>query len=74
MTAPTWSHSKGELRGPPPAEATLTHRPGTPAEPTHQCPEHIDSEEGDGEGNEPHSLQPAVQTEVVLGPSKAQPA
>ena len=43
-------------------------------EATHQCPEDIDGEEGDGEGDEPHGFQPAVEPEVVLGPAQAQPA
>lgn len=78
VTVPTWNNRK--LRGPLSADTTLTHSLGIPAEPTHmgftthQCPEHIDGEEGDGEGDEPYSLQPAMQTEVVLGPSQAQPA
>jgi len=41
---------------------------------THQRPEDIDGEEGDGEGDQPQGLQMAVEPEVVLGPSQAQPA
>lgn len=41
---------------------------------THQRPEDIDGEEGNGEGDQPQGLQMAVEPEVVLGPPQAQPA
>lgn len=41
---------------------------------THQRPEDVDGEQGNGECDEPHSLEPAVEPEVVLGPAQAQPA
>lgn len=40
----------------------------------YQCPQDVDGEEGDGEGDEAHRLQPAAQVEVVLSPLQAQPA
>lgn len=41
---------------------------------THQRPEDVDGEQGNGECDEPHGLEPAVEPEVVLGPAQAQPA
>lgn len=46
----------------------------SPTDTTHQRPEDVDGKEGDGEGNEPYSLQPAMEPEVVLGSTQAQPA
>ena len=46
----------------------------SPAGSTHQRPEDVDGEQGDGERDEPHGLEPAVEPEVVLGPAQAQPA
>lgn len=41
---------------------------------SYQCPEDVDGEEGDGEGDEANSLQSALQLQVVLGTPQAQPA
>lgn len=41
---------------------------------TYQSPQDVDGEEGDGEGDEPHGLQPAAQVEVVLSAPQTQPA
>lgn len=40
----------------------------------YQGPEDVDGEEGDGEGDEAHRLQPALQLQVVLRPPQTQPA
>lgn len=40
----------------------------------YQRPQDIDGEEGDGEGYEAHSLQPAAQLKMVLSAPQAQPA
>ena len=39
----------------------------TCALPIYQSPEDVDGEEGDGESDEAHGLQPALQLKVVLG-------
>ncbi len=41
---------------------------------SYQCPEDVDGEEGDGEGNEADSLESALQLQVVLGSPQTQPA
>lgn len=41
---------------------------------SYQCPEDVDGEEGNGECDEADSLQSALQLQVVLGTSQAQPA
>lgn len=41
---------------------------------SYQRPEDVDGEEGDGEGDQTHSLQSALQLQVVLGSPQAQPA
>jgi len=46
---------------------------GAMTDSTHQCPEDVDGEEGDGQGDQPHGLQPALQLQVVLGAAEAQP-
>lgn len=40
----------------------------------YQRPEDVDGKQGDGEGNQTHSLQSALQLQVVLGSPQAQPA
>lgn len=40
----------------------------------HQGPQDVDGEEGDGERDEAHGLQPAAHAKVVLSPPQAQPA
>lgn len=40
----------------------------------YQSPQDIDGEEGDGEGNEAHSLQPAPEVNMILSPLQTQPA
>lgn len=41
---------------------------------SYQRPEDVDGKEGDGEGDQTHSLQSALQLQVVLGSPQAQPA
>lgn len=41
---------------------------------SYQCPEDVDGEEGDGEGNEADGLKSALQLQVVLGSPQTQPA
>lgn len=41
---------------------------------SYQRPEDVDGKQGDGEGNQTHSLQSALQLQVVLGSPQAQPA
>lgn len=41
---------------------------------SYQSPEDVDGEEGYGEGYEAHSLQAAVEVQVVLGATQTQPA
>lgn len=40
----------------------------------YQRPEDVDGEEGDGERDEAHGLQPAAQLKLVLSPPQTQPA
>lgn len=40
----------------------------------YQGPQDIDGEEGDGEGDKAHGLQPAAQLEMILSPPQTQPA
>lgn len=40
----------------------------------YQSPKDVDGEEGNGEGNEAHSLQPAPQLKMVLSAPQAKPA
>lgn len=64
-----WDEEAHFLVGPSPLGVELT----VVAE-RHQRPQDVDGEEGDGEGDEAHRLQPAAQVEVVLSPLQAQPA
>lgn len=57
------------LIGPPPLWVQLTVIPKW-----HQCPEDVDSEEGDGEGNKANSFESALQLQVVLCAPQTQPA
>lgn len=41
---------------------------------SYQCPEDVDGKQGDGESDQTHSLQSALQLQVVLGSPQAQPA
>lgn len=41
---------------------------------SYQRPEDVDGKQGDGEGDQTHSLQSALQLQVVLGSPQAQPA
>lgn len=40
----------------------------------YQCPEDVDGEEGDGEGNKANSFESALQLQVVLCAPQTQPA
>lgn len=67
---PLGCRSFAEARAAPPLPPTCAKA----ALDTHQCPEDINGEKCYGEGNQADGLQAAVELQVVLGPSEAQPA